>query len=108
MKLLICWERVKQSNFTVTLPSVKYGLISAMFVVFTLSFTDFGAPKIVGGQYNVLATDVYKQVIGQQNMPMGATVGMILLIPLYLHLQSIVLRKESRRISYLQKQCHIE
>lgn len=67
--------------FTVTLPSVKYGLISAMFVVFTLSFTDFGAPKIVGGQYNVLATDVYKQVIGQQNMPMGATVGMILLIP---------------------------
>ncbi|PEC22432.1 putative 2-aminoethylphosphonate ABC transporter permease subunit [Bacillus cereus] len=67
--------------FTVTLPSVKYGLISAMFVVFTLSFTDFGAPKIVGGQYNVLATDVYKQVIGQQNMSMGATVGMILLIP---------------------------
>ncbi|MCP9226157.1 putative 2-aminoethylphosphonate ABC transporter permease subunit [Bacillus mycoides] len=73
-------SKVKQF-FTVTLPSVKYGLISAMFVVFTLSFTDFGAPKIVGGQYNVLATDVYKQVIGQQNMSMGATVGMILLIP---------------------------
>ena len=48
-------SKVKQF-FTVTLPSVKYGLISAMFVVFTLSFTDFGAPKIVGGQYNVLAT----------------------------------------------------
>ncbi|MET7017186.1 putative 2-aminoethylphosphonate ABC transporter permease subunit [Bacillus mycoides] len=73
-------SKVKQF-FTVTLPSVKYGLFSAMFVVFTLSFTDFGAPKIVGGQYNVLATDVYKQVIGQQNMSMGATVGMILLIP---------------------------
>ena len=29
----------------------------------------------------MLATDVYKQVIGQQNMSMGATVGMILLIP---------------------------
>ncbi|MBK5346944.1 putative 2-aminoethylphosphonate ABC transporter permease subunit [Bacillus sp. TH44] len=73
-------SKVKQF-LTVTLPSVKYGLISAMFVVFTLSFTDFGAPKIVGGQYNVLATDIYKQVIGQQNMSMGATVGMILLIP---------------------------
>ena len=34
---------------TVTLPSVKYGLISAMFVVFTLSFTDFGAPKLLVG-----------------------------------------------------------
>ncbi|WP_238941851.1 putative 2-aminoethylphosphonate ABC transporter permease subunit [Bacillus sp. REN10] len=66
---------------TITMPSVKYGLISASFVVFTLSFTDFGAPKIVGGQYNVLATDVYKQVIGQQNMAMGATVGIILMLP---------------------------
>ncbi|OZI10803.1 phosphonate ABC transporter permease [Bacillaceae bacterium SAS-127] len=65
----------------ITMPSVKYGLISAAFVVFTLSFTDFGAPKIVGGQYNVLATDVYKQVIGQQNMAMGATVGIILMLP---------------------------
>ncbi|MEK4028480.1 putative 2-aminoethylphosphonate ABC transporter permease subunit [Pseudobacillus sp. FSL P4-0506] len=65
----------------ITMPGVKYGLISASFVVFTLSFTDFGAPKIVGGQYNVLATDVYKQVIGQQNIAMGAAVGMILMLP---------------------------
>ncbi|WP_062196881.1 putative 2-aminoethylphosphonate ABC transporter permease subunit [Massilibacterium senegalense] len=65
----------------ITIPNVKYGVISASFVVFTLSFTDFGAPKIVGGQYNVLATDVYKQVIGQQNMAMGATVGIILMLP---------------------------
>lgn len=67
--------------FAVTLPSVKYGLVSSIFVVFTLSFTDYGAPKVVGGQYNVLATDVYKQVIGQQNMGMGAAVGMILMLP---------------------------
>ncbi len=67
--------------FTVTLPGIKYGLISALFVCFTLSFTDFGAPKVVGGDYNVLAVDIYKQVIGQQNMSMGATVGILLLIP---------------------------
>ncbi|MBD1382167.1 putative 2-aminoethylphosphonate ABC transporter permease subunit [Metabacillus arenae] len=67
--------------FVITLPSVKYGLISSLFVVFTLSFTDYGAPKILGGQYDVLATDVYKQVIGQQNMAMGAAVGMILMLP---------------------------
>ncbi|WP_068618753.1 putative 2-aminoethylphosphonate ABC transporter permease subunit [Paenibacillus tuaregi] len=66
---------------TVTVPNIKYGLISSLFVCFTLSFTDFGAPKVVGGQYNVLATDIYKQVIGQQNMGMGATVGIILIIP---------------------------
>ena len=67
--------------FTVTLPSIKYGLISAIFVCFILAFTDFGAPKIVGGNFNILATDIYKQVIGQQNFTMGAVVGVILLIP---------------------------
>ena len=67
--------------FTVTLPSIKFGLLSAVFVTFTLSFTDFGAPKVVGGQFNVLAVDIYKQVIGQQNFGMGATVSIILLAP---------------------------
>ncbi|MFI5341428.1 MAG: putative 2-aminoethylphosphonate ABC transporter permease subunit [Candidatus Methylomirabilales bacterium] len=67
--------------FTVTLPGIKYGLISATFVSFILCFTDFGAPKVVGGNYNVLATEIYRQVIGQQNFVMGATVSVILLIP---------------------------
>jgi len=66
---------------TVTLPGARYGLISAAFVVFTLVITDFGVPKVIGGQFNVLATDIYKQVVGQQNFQMGAVVGTILLIP---------------------------
>ncbi len=67
--------------FTVTLPGAKYGLISACFVVFTLVITDFGVPKVIGGGYNVLAVDIYKQVVGQQNFQMGAVVGMVLLAP---------------------------
>jgi iron(III) transport system permease protein len=67
--------------FTVTIPGCKYGLISAGFVVFTLIFTDFGVPKVIGGNFNMLATDIYKQVIGQQNFQMGAVVSIILLIP---------------------------
>jgi len=67
--------------FTVTLPAAKYGIISVAFVVFTLVITDFGVPKVIGGQFNVLATDIYKQVIGQQNFEMGATVSVILLLP---------------------------
>lgn len=66
---------------TVTLPGMKYGLINACFVVFTLVVTDFGIAKVIGGQFNVLATDAYKQVVGQQNFSMGAVVGMILLVP---------------------------
>ncbi len=67
--------------FTVTLPSVRYGLVSAFFVCFTLVITDFGVPKVVGGKYNVLATDIYKQVVGRQDFEMGAVVSMILLLP---------------------------
>ncbi|MFZ1642627.1 MAG: putative 2-aminoethylphosphonate ABC transporter permease subunit [Candidatus Contendobacter sp.] len=69
-------------TFTVvTLSGARYGLISALFVVFTLVITDFGVPKVVGGQYNMLATDIYKQVVGQQNFQMGAVVSLLLLLP---------------------------
>ena len=66
---------------TVTLPASRYGLIVAGMVVFVLVITDFGVPKVVGGQTGVLATDIYKQVVGQQNFQMGAVVGLILLLP---------------------------
>ncbi len=66
---------------TVTLPGVKYGLMSACFVVFTLVITDFGIPKVIGGKYSVMATEIYNQVIGQQNFTMGATVSVVLLVP---------------------------
>lgn len=67
--------------FTITLPSVRYGLVSATIVIFILIFTDFGVPKVIGGNYNMLATDIYKEVIGQQNFEMGAVVSTVLLIP---------------------------
>ena len=66
---------------TVTLPGVKFGLVSACFVVFTTVITDFGAPKVIGGKFSVMATEIYNQVSGQQNFTMGATVSVVLLIP---------------------------
>src|SRR5205085_2246839 len=39
--------------WTITLPGARYGLISAAFIVFTLVITDFGIPKVIGGQFNV-------------------------------------------------------
>ena len=67
--------------WTVTVPGARYGLISAAFVVFNLVITDFGLPKVIGGQFNMLAVDIYKQVIGQQNFEMGAVVSVVLLVP---------------------------
>ncbi len=50
-------------------------------MVFTLVITDFGVPKVIGGSYNVLATDIFKQVVGQQNFAMGAVTSIMLLFP---------------------------
>jgi len=66
---------------TITLPGAKYGLISAGLVCFTLVITDFGIPKVVGGNFNVLATDVFKLVIGQHDFQRGAVVALLLLAP---------------------------
>lgn len=67
--------------WTITLPGIRFGLISAIFVVFTIAVTDFGVAKVIGGQFNVLSIDIYKQVIGQQNFSMGAVIGVLLLLP---------------------------
>ncbi|MEO7056501.1 MAG: ABC transporter permease subunit, partial [Caldimonas sp.] len=71
----------RRKFFTITLPGAKYGLISSALVAFTLVMTDFGIPKVIGGNFNMLATDVFKLVIGQQDFQHGAVVGLLLLTP---------------------------
>lgn len=66
---------------TVTVPATRYGLASATFIVFTIVITDFGNPMVIGGDYNVLATEIYNQVSGQANFEMGTVIGMLLLVP---------------------------
>jgi len=67
--------------YKVTLPSAKYGIASAAALVFNLTITDFGVPVVIGGNYNVLATEIYQQVIGMQRFDLGATISVILLMP---------------------------
>jgi iron(III) transport system permease protein len=66
---------------TITLPATRYGLASATFIVFTIVITDFGNPVVIGGDYGVLATEMYNQVSGQANFEMGAVIGVLLLVP---------------------------
>ncbi len=70
-----------QQFFHITLPNCKFGLLSAAFVVFTITITDFGNAAVIAGDYRVLATEIFSQVSGQQNFGMGSVVGIILLLP---------------------------
>jgi iron(III) transport system permease protein len=87
--------------FTITLPGAKYGLISAAMVTFTLVITDFGIPKVIGGNFNVLATDVFKLVIGQQDFAKGAVVAILLLTPAMLSfaVDNYVSRRQTAMLS---------
>jgi iron(III) transport system permease protein len=65
----------------VTLPGCRHGLVSAAVVAFSLTIADVGAPKVVGGSFDVLALDIYKAVLGRQDFQTGAVAALFLLAP---------------------------
>ncbi|WP_095156380.1 putative 2-aminoethylphosphonate ABC transporter permease subunit [Pseudomonas sp. Irchel 3E13] len=66
---------------SITWPATRQAVFAAFCLVFTLTITDFGVPVVVGGDYQVLALEAYKAVVGQQQFGRGALIGMVLLIP---------------------------
>lgn len=67
--------------YSVTLPQSFYALLSAGIAVFTLSAADFGVPKVLGGDFAMLSTEIFKQVTGMHNFPLGAAVSLVMLLP---------------------------
>lgn len=71
----------RQQFFTITLPNIKGPLISVVFSVFTMIFTDYGVPLVVGGKSITLPVYMYREVIGLLDFSKGAIIGILLLIP---------------------------
>jgi ABC-type Fe3+ transport system, permease component len=71
------WRRF----FSITVPQTRVGLLRAFLVSFILVITDFGIPKVLGGDYSMLATELYMQIIGMQDLTMGSAIGVVMLIP---------------------------
>ncbi|HEY7520851.1 MAG TPA: ABC transporter permease subunit [Methylomirabilota bacterium] len=65
----------------VTFALARPGLASACLIVFILCMTDFGNPILVGGRVNVLATEIYAQVIGMNDFAAAAVMSVVLLVP---------------------------
>ena len=65
----------------ITIPYLRKPMIVVAFSVFTLSFTDYGVPLMVGGKFKTLPVVMYQEVIGQLNFGRGCVYGSILLIP---------------------------
>ena len=71
------WQTFKK----VTLCYLKKPLLSAIFAVFTMIFTDYGVPLAVGGKFITLPVFLYKEVIGLLDYSKGTMIGLFLLIP---------------------------
>lgn len=65
----------------ITLPYLRRPLIAIIFAIFTMIFTDYGVPLMVGGKYITIPIVMYQEVIGQLNFGKGSIYGCLLLMP---------------------------
>ena len=64
----------------VSLPLMRPGLANAFLIGFIESISDFGNPIVLGGNFSVLATEVFFAVVGAQlDQGRAAALGMLLL-----------------------------
>lgn len=66
---------------TITLPLATPGIASAWLLVFIQSMADFGNPIVLSGNFRVLSVQAFLQITGMYDLPRGATLAMLLLIP---------------------------
>lgn len=71
------------ATFRITVLRPLWGTLAASFIQsFFLSFTDFGIPAAVGGNYEVIASVLYNEMLGSvPNFNNGSVVAMIMLVP---------------------------
>ncbi|MBI4572863.1 MAG: iron ABC transporter permease [candidate division NC10 bacterium] len=63
----------------VTLPLLRPGLANAFLLTIIESLADFGNPIVLGGEFEVLSTEIYFSIIGRFDQTLAATLGLILL-----------------------------
>lgn len=63
----------------VTLPLLRPGIANAFLLTIIESLADFGNPIIVGGEFEVLSTEIYFSIVGRFDQSLAAVLGLILL-----------------------------
>ncbi|MEM9438976.1 MAG: iron ABC transporter permease [Pseudomonadota bacterium] len=65
---------------TVSLPLMRPGLANAFLLGFIESLADFGNPLVLGGNYDVLSTEIFFAIVGAQHDPgRAASLAIVLL-----------------------------
>jgi iron(III) transport system permease protein len=70
-----------QTFWTVSFPLMRPGLANAFLLGFIESLADFGNPLVLGGQYEVLSTQIFFAIAGAQgDLGMAAVLAIVLLL----------------------------
>ena len=85
------------------LPYLSRPLMSVVFVVFTMTITDYGVPLAVGGQYITLPVIMYQDVIGMLDFGKGSVIGVFLLIPALISFLFDITGKEQKNMNYVRR-----
>jgi len=91
----------KNQFFSITFPYLRKPLISVIFAVFTLIFTDYGVPLMIGGRFITLPVLMYQEVIGLLNFSRGSVIGSLLLIPAIAAFIFDLLNKDHSNLNYI-------
>lgn len=87
-----------QTFITVTLPLMRPGLANAFLLGFIESMADFGNPLVLGGNFDVLSTEIFFAIVGAQYDPAQAAILALVLLAFTLgafYLQRFWLGKRS-------------
>lgn len=98
----------KDQFLKITLPNLKKPLISTVFAVFTMVFTDYGVPLTVGGTMTTLPVYMYREVIGLLDYSKGGIIGVILLIPAVIAFLVDIFNKENGAASTITRAYEIK
>ncbi|SHH96203.1 iron(III) transport system permease protein [Clostridium collagenovorans DSM 3089] len=65
----------------VLVPVMVPGIVVCALLTFIRSLSDFGTPMVIGGSFDVLATEVYMKIIASSDLPMASAMSVLILIP---------------------------
>lgn len=101
VSILMHDQPMRRFYHTVYRPMV--GTIGGAFILtFVLSFTDFGIPASVGGNYRVIATELYQAMLGSiVHFERGAVISVLMLVPAVL---GVVMLTILERFNFQYKQ----
>lgn len=70
-----------QTLKNIIIPNTMPGILSVLFILFTMNFADFGTPVIIGGRFQTLATEAYNAVLSTGDLNRGSAMSTVMVMP---------------------------